>query len=144
MSNVLFSSGTTGEPKAIPWTHTTPIRSAADAWLHHNLRPGDVVAWPTSLGWMMGPWLIYATLINGATMAIYGGNPATRGMGHFVETAGVTLLGVVPTLVRSWRLTHCVAACDWSRIRAFSSTGECSNAEDMLYLMSLAGWKPII
>ena len=144
MSNILFSSGTTADPKAIPWTHTTPIRAAADAWLHHDLRASDVVAWPTSLGWMMGPWLIYATLINGATMAIYGGNPATRGMGHFVETAGVTVLGVVPTLVRSWRLTHCVAACDWSRIRAFSSTGECSNADDMLYLMHLAGWKPVI
>jgi acetyl-CoA synthetase len=144
MSNVLFSSGTTGDPKAIPWTHTTPIRAAADAWLHHDLHPGDVVAWPTSLGWMMGPWLIYATLINGATMAIYGGNPASRGMGHFVESAGVTLLGVVPTLVRSWRLTHCIEACDWSRIRAFSSTGECSNADDMLYLMYLAGWKPVI
>ena len=143
-SNVLFSSGTTGNPKAIPWTHTTPIRAAADAWLHHDLRPGDVVAWPTSLGWMMGPWLIYATLINGAAMAIYGGNPATRGMGHFVESAGVTILGVVPTLVRSWRLTHCVAACNWSRIRAFSSTGECSNADDMMYLMYLAGWKPVI
>jgi acetyl-CoA synthetase len=144
MSNILFSSGTTADPKAIPWTHTTPIRAAADAWLHHDLRPSDVVAWPTSLGWMMGPWLIYATLINGATMAIYGGNPATRGMGHFVESVGVTLLGVVPTLVRSWRLTHCIAACDWSRIRAFSSTGECSNADDMLYLMHLAGWKPDI
>ena len=29
-SNVLFSSGTTGRPKAIPWTHTTPIKAAMD------------------------------------------------------------------------------------------------------------------
>jgi acetyl-CoA synthetase len=33
---------------------------------------------------------------------------------------------------------------DWSAIKAFSSTGECSNPEDMLYLMSLAGNRPII
>lgn len=33
---------------------------------------------------------------------------------------------------------------DWSRIRLFSSTGECSNPEDMFYLMWLAGYKPII
>jgi acetyl-CoA synthetase len=33
---------------------------------------------------------------------------------------------------------------DWSRIRSFGSTGECSNAEDMLYLMYLAGNKPVM
>lgn len=33
---------------------------------------------------------------------------------------------------------------DWSKIRAFSSTGECSNADDMLYLMWLAEYKPVI
>jgi len=93
---------------------------------------------------MMGPWLIYATLINGATMALHGGSPVSRGFAHFVQDAGVTVLGVVPTLVRHWRLTGCVTGCDWSRIRAFSSTGECSNTDDMLYLMYLAGWKPVI
>jgi acyl-coenzyme A synthetase/AMP-(fatty) acid ligase len=30
-----------------------------------------VVAWPTNLGWMMGPWLLYASLLNGATIALY-------------------------------------------------------------------------
>ncbi len=33
---------------------------------------------------------------------------------------------------------------DWSRIRLFSSTAEPSTPEEMLYLMSLAGYKPII
>jgi len=33
---------------------------------------------------------------------------------------------------------------DWSSIKVFSSTGECSNTDDMLFLMSLAGYKPII
>ena len=69
--NVLFSSGTTGQPKAIPWTHTTPIKCAADGYLHHDIHQGEVVAWPTNLGWMMGPWLIYASLINRATIALY-------------------------------------------------------------------------
>ncbi|KAJ6374070.1 hypothetical protein OIU78_029722 [Salix suchowensis] len=54
-SNILFSSGTTGEPKAIPWTHMTPFKAAADAWCHMDIRKGDIVAWPTNLGWMMGP-----------------------------------------------------------------------------------------
>ena len=143
-TNILFSSGTTGEPKAIPWTHTTPIKSAVDAYLHHDIHPGDVLAWPTNLGWMMGPWLIYASLINKATIALYDGVPTGRDFGVFVQNAKVSMLGVVPTLVRAWKRTACMHGLDWHAIRAFSSTGECSNPEEMLYLMSLAGYKPVI
>ena len=144
-TNILFSSGTTGEPKAIPWTHTTPIKAAADAHLHHDIHPGDVLAWHTNLGWMMGPWLIYASLINKATIALYdGGSPTGRDFGVFVQHAKVSMLGVVPTLVRAWQRTACMHGLDWHAIRAFSSTGECSNPEEMLYLMALAGYKPVI
>ena len=143
-TNILFSSGTTGEPKAIPWTHTTPIKCAADAYLHHDIHPGNVLAWYTNLGWMMGPWLIYASLINKATIALYDGVPTGREFGVFVQNAKVTMLGVVPTLVRAWKNTDCLQGLDWYAIRAFSSTGECSNPEEMLYLMSLAGYKPVI
>lgn len=153
-TNILFSSGTTSEPKAIPWTHTTPIKCAADAYLHHDIHPGDVLAWYTNLGWMMGPWLIYASLINKATIALYNGVPTGRDFGVFVQNAKVSMLGVVPTLVRAWKNTGCmqgsrhspyaVNGLDWQAIRAFSSTGECSNPEEMLFLMSLAGYKPVI
>ena len=54
------------------------------------------------------------------------------------------MLGVIPSLVKTWRATDCMRGLDWSRIRRFSSTGECSNPDDMLYLMSLAGYKPVI
>ena len=57
-------------PKAIPWDQTTPIKSAIDAHLHHDTHPGDVLCWPTNMGWMMGPWLVYATLMNKATWRI--------------------------------------------------------------------------
>ena len=143
-TNILFSSGTTGEPKAIPWTHTTPVKCAADAYLHHDTHPGDVLAWYTNLGWMMGPWLIYASLINRATIALYDGVPTGRDFGVFVQDAKVSMLGVVPTLVRSWKNTGCMHGLNWQAIRVFSSTGECSNPEEMLYLMSLAGYKPVI
>ena len=33
---------------------------------------------------------------------------------------------------------------DFSAIRAFSATGECSNAEDMHYLMALSGYRPVL
>jgi len=55
-----FAPPVTGEPKAIPWTHTTPLRCGADAFFHQDVRPGDVLCWPTNMGWMMGPWLVYA------------------------------------------------------------------------------------
>ena len=143
-TNILFSSGTTGEPKAIPWTQTTPIKCTVDAYLHHDIQQGDVLAWPTNLGWMMGPWLIYASLVNQGTIALYDGTSTEREFGEFVQDARVTMLGVVPSIVRAWKNTDCMKGLDWQAIKAFSSTGECSNSEDMLFLMSLAGYRPII
>jgi acetyl-CoA synthetase len=142
--NVLFSSGTTSEPKAIPWDHVTPIRCASDGHFHHDIHAGDVVAWPTSFGWMMGPWLTFATLINRGTIALFEDSPLTEEFGQFIERASVNILGVVPSMVSRWRQTGCMESRDWSSIRLFSSTGECSNQSDMRYLSQLAGGKPII
>jgi len=144
LSNILFSSGTTGDPKVIPWDHTTPIKCGGDAHFHQNIQPGDIVAWPTSLGWMMGPWLIYASLLNRATMAIFDGAPTGRSFGEFIARTNTTVLGVVPSLVSSWRNTNCLDGLDWTKIKAFSSTGECSCADDMAWLMAFAGNKPIV
>ena len=143
-TNYLFSSGTTGDPKAIPWTHTTPIKCAMDGFLHHNIKPGEVVAWPTSIGWMMGPWLIYASLVNRAAIALYYGAPVTREFCEFVQNARVQMLGVVPSLVKAWQNTGAARGLDWTSIEIFSSTGECSNSDDYLYLMSLARYRPIV
>jgi acetyl-CoA synthetase len=145
MTNVLFSSGTTGDPKAIPWDHLMPVKAAADGHLHHNIGPGSVVAWPTNIGWMMGPWLIYASLINRACMALYDGAPHGPGFTRFVERAGVTMLGVVPSLVAAWRASGACDGADWRRIELFSSTGEPSNRPDSLWLMSRAGYRaPVV
>lgn len=143
--NILFSSGTTAIPKAIPWNHTTPIKVASDAYFHQNIQKGDVLCWPTNLGWMMGPWLVFAALMNRATIALYeGSSPKERGFGEFIQQTKVTMLGVVPTLVSAWRQSGCMENLDWHAIKVFSSSGECSNPEDMLYLTSLAHYKPII
>jgi acetyl-CoA synthetase len=91
--NVLFSSGTTGEPKAIPWTHSAAIKAASDGHYHHDIHPSDTVVWPTNLGWMMGPWLILATLINRATIGLYDDAPTTAGFARFIDEAGVAILG---------------------------------------------------
>ncbi|PRW59713.1 acetyl- synthetase [Chlorella sorokiniana] len=141
---VLFSSGTTGEPKAIPWSHTTPLRCAANAFFHQDVRRGDVVCWPTNMGWMLGPWLVFAALLNGATIALLHGSPQGRPFGEFVQAAHVTMLGVVPSIVKAWRASDCMHGLDWSGIRCFSSAGEASAPDDVLWLMARAGYKPVI
>ncbi len=141
---ILFSSGTTADPKAIPWTSTTPLKCAADAFIHHDIHPGDRVCWPTNLGWMMGPWLIFASLINRATMALFAGIPQQPEFLTFVRQAEVTMLGVIPSLVRTWRENRDLEQVDWRCVRTFSSTGECSDPSDMFYLMSRAGFRPVI
>jgi len=145
VTNVLFSSGTTGTPKAIPWSELTPIKSAMDAHFHQDVHSGDVLCWPTNIGWMMGPWLIYASLLNRATMALYEGAPAGEGFTRFVRDAGATMLGVVPAMVRNWRARESVSPGDWPKLRVFTSTGEASNTEDYLWLMSRADYRvPVI
>jgi acetyl-CoA synthetase len=143
-TTILFSSGTTGQPKGIPWDHTTPIKSASDAYFHHDVHPSDILCWPTNLGWMMGPWLVYAALINKATLALSSSIPSGRTFCEFVEQAGVTILGLVPSIVSEWRKHDHPADLDWKSLRLFSSTGECSNPNDMLWLMSRAGYRPVI
>lgn len=144
ITNVLFSSGTTGEPKAIPWTQLTPLKAAIDGMLHLDVQTHDVVAWPTNLGWMMGPWLIYASLLNRATMALFTDAPHVRAFGEFVAAARVSVLGLVPSIVKAWRSDDRMVGLDWSAIKCFGSTGEASNATDYLYLMMLAGYRPVI
>jgi acetyl-CoA synthetase len=143
--NILFSSGTTGTPKAIPWTHLTPLKCAMDGHFHQDIRPGDVVCWPTGIGWMMGPWLVFAALVNRAAIALFQGAPTSEAFTRFVEKAGVTMLGLVPSLVRAWRSSGAADSADWSNVRVFSSTGEPSNREDYLWLMSRTGYRaPVI
>ena len=144
ITGILFSSGTTREPKAIPWTHLTPIKCAADAHFHQDVHPEDIVTWTTGMGWMMGPWTIFAALMNRATLALFTGSAATTAFGQFVARNQVSVLGTIPSLVRVWRKSRVMEDYDW-RVRVFSSTGEPSNAEDYLYLMWLNRFKaPVI
>ncbi|CAJ2677402.1 unnamed protein product [Trifolium pratense] len=144
VTNILFSSGTTGDPKAIPWTQLAPIRSAADGWAAIDVQVGDVYCWPTNLGWVIGPTLLYHCFLNGATLALYHGSPQGRGFGKFVQDAGVTILGTVPSLVKSWKSTRCMEGLDWTKIKLFCSTGETSNVDDDLWLSSRSYYNPII
>lgn len=144
LTTLLFSSGTTGDPKAIPWTQVTPIQCVADGFLYQDIQPGDTIAWPTGMGWMMGPWLVYAGLVNGASLLLFDGHAATREFVKAVERHRVTVLGVIPSLVAAWRRTGMWDHADWRNVRLFSTTGECSHPRDMLALMARAGYRPVI
>jgi acetyl-CoA synthetase len=93
---------------------------------------------------MMGLWLIFAGLLNRATLALFDGAPQTPEFCRFIQDTHVTMLGVVPSLVRAWRAGHCTGGLDWTAIKTFSSTGEASSADDMAWLMATAGNKPVI
>ncbi len=142
--SILFSSGTTQEPKAIPWTHLTPVKCATDAHFHQDVHPDDVLTWTTGMGWMMGPWAIFAALMNRATLVLFVGSGASPQFGRFMQDVGVTVLGTIPSLVRVWRSTSAMEAYDWP-VRVLSSTGEPSSADDYFYLMWLTGFRaPIV
>jgi acetyl-CoA synthetase len=144
ITSILFSSGTTGIPKAIPWTQLTPIKCASDGYFHQDIRQEDKVTWTTGMGWMMAPWLIYASLINKATLCIYNGAATSEDFGKFIEKEQINILGTIPSVVRAWRKSGFHTKFDW-KIKVFSSTGEPSNAEEYFYLMGLAKFEaPII
>lgn len=143
-TNILFSSGTSGEPKAVPYSHLQPLRLGSEGWSHLDIKAGDIFVWPTNFGWMMGPMLIYSCLLNGATVGVYNGSPVLRGFGEFIQDAGVTFLGTVPTIVKTWRKTHCMNGLDWSQIRVFCSTGETSSVDDDLWLSARSFYKPVL
>ncbi|MGB2913933.1 MAG: AMP-binding protein [Pyrinomonadaceae bacterium] len=142
---ILYTSGTTGKPKGIAHTHASfPIKAAQDMAFGTDVGKGTRISWYTDIGWMMGPWLIYGALINGATICISDGAPdypQPDRMWEFCAKHKVEILGISPTLIRA--LSNCgddlPKKHDLSSLRAFASTGEPWNPAPWWWLFEKVG-----
>jgi acetoacetyl-CoA synthetase len=125
---VLYSSGTTGLPKAIVQSqggilleHLKKIR------LHVDLGPADRFFWFTTTGWMM--WnIVVAALLSEAPAVLFDGNPGYPDMGtlwDFVDQAGVTVFGTSAAFISASMKAGVKPGLgrDLSRLRAVGSTG---------------------
>jgi acetyl-CoA synthetase len=142
---IIYTSGTSGRPKGTLHTHCGfPIKSAQDMAFGTDVHAGDVIYWMTDMGWMMGPWLVFGALINGATMFFYDGAPDYPGpdrVWRMVAKHRITTLGLSPTLVRSL-IPHGedpIKNHDLSSLLFFASTGEPWNPDPWLWLFNIVG-----
>jgi acetoacetyl-CoA synthetase len=125
---VLYSSGTTGLPKAIVQSQGGILMEhLKKVCLHIDLGPADRFFWFTTTGWMM--WnLLVGGLLSGATALLYDGNPGHPDMNalwRFAEETNMTHFGTSASY-----LTSCMKASiepgrdfDLTNLKGVGSTG---------------------
>ena len=144
-SMLLYSSGTTGQPKGIVHTHAgVQVQCAKEIYFGFDHKPSDRFFWVSDIGWMMGPWTLIGNHTFGGTIFMYEGAPDYPEPDRFwklIDDHGLTVFGISPTAIRALRKygDDWLGGHDLSSLRLLGSTGEPWDPESWLWFLEHVG-----